>query len=1056
MESFSGQPVRNITGDTTSPKFVSAGVKATTLNILFDEPLDEASAPAPGRFAYAAGGVSMNATAVSISGRVVTLTLPTAVTDGQTVTVSYRKASGNPLQDLAGNDVTDTEVSSRPVTNDPTAPALDTATVTGATLTITINRVLDPNATPAPKNFQVKVNDYELSQDVRVVEVNRVAIENDMVTLTLASEVSATDDNVTVFYAMPQEEASRIRDLAGITMPSFRINTINTRLVTGITAVEFTNQPSGRYAIPGNHIEVTLTFNQGVTVSGKPRMELSPAFGPDGETRHAVYHGRPTGSLASRQLVFRYTLVEGDDSSGVNVSVAANALDVDGAVGSASIRATGTETDVSPSHAAADSGKLVSAVTPKITQSWSWLAPTIDADLDGEDETYVMGNSFNVSLKFSDLLQVASTGTNGENARIVVKIGSTNRTLNFKSISTDLLNFGTYTIAASDTDDDGITIVRDSSGNLVRLSGGATIQKKDAGTSADLTAEADLPIWVVTGSIQAEVRGSNAVPTGTDFTKVTATNVDLTFSKDDFAITDGDEDPLKEIRVATLPNSAHGTLELDGTAITSGDLPQTVTHTELDEDKLVFAPVNDYEGDASFTFKVVDSLEAEAASANTATVKVVPLSVTGVEIISAPSRDADNDGAAETYRLGNKVLIRLTFTEAVDVDTTGGKPRLMIKMDPGYGEKWATYDSGSGTANLVFAHTVVWPNESPQGIAVLANTLDLNGGTIRSSLNQADAALVHGGLGHDPAHKVDTDICGRTPQVRDALVEATGKACDRVGQAEIGALRYLHLEEKGITSLKLGDFDGLYNLRGLYLSINDLTTLPRGLFRDLWNVRTLDLWHNPLATLPANAFGNRPSLEDLDLRQTQLTWIHPDAFEGLPNLEYLDLAQNSLTTLPAGLFAHTPRLRHVTVAHNDITSLPEGIFDGLTNLWGLAVCFTDLGSLPNGVFDDLTSLERLQLQGNGLDSLRAGVFRNLANLEDLYLQLNDFRTLPENTFSGLTKLEDLRLDNNSLETLPDNLFRGLEAPLKIVLSYNWGSPFDLDKLGVEDGVEVEQ
>ena len=94
----------------------------------------------------------------------------------------------------------------------------------------------------------------------------------------------------------------------------------------------------------------------------------------------------------------------------------------------------------------------------------------------------------------------------------------------------------------------------------------------------------------------------------------------------------------------------------------------------------------------------------------------------------------------------------VTFSEAVDVT---GAPRLRIKMDPAYGEKWAAYESGSGTASVIFAHEVVEPNISTQGIAVLANTLELNGGTIKSKATQADAELGHDGLDHDPAHKVD-------------------------------------------------------------------------------------------------------------------------------------------------------------------------------------------------------------------------------------------------------------------------------------------------------------
>ena len=77
-------------------------------------------------------------------------------------------------------------------------------------------------------------------------------------------------------------------------------------------------------------------------------------------------------------------------------------------------------------------------------------------------------------------------------------------------------------------------------------------------------------------------------------------------------------------------------------------------------------------------------------------------------------------------------------------------------MGAGYGEKWATYESGGGTAELVFAFgPVAWPNYTDEGIAVLADTLELNGGAIASQATGAAAALGHAGLDHDPAHKVD-------------------------------------------------------------------------------------------------------------------------------------------------------------------------------------------------------------------------------------------------------------------------------------------------------------
>ena len=120
--------------------------------------------------------------------------------------------------------------------------------------------------------------------------------------------------------------------------------------------------------------------------------------------------------------------------------------------------------------------------------------------------------------------------------------------------------------------------------------------------------------------------------------------------------------------------------------------------------------------------------------------------VTGVAVVS----DAGDD---DTYVLGDVIRVRVMFSETVSVS---GVPRLKIDMDPAdWGEKWATYERGGGTASLTFAHTVVEPNFSSQGIAVLADTLEPDGGGIASAATGAAADLSHAGLAHDAEHKVD-------------------------------------------------------------------------------------------------------------------------------------------------------------------------------------------------------------------------------------------------------------------------------------------------------------
>jgi len=147
--------------------------------------------------------------------------------------------------------------------------------------------------------------------------------------------------------------------------------------------------------------------------------------------------------------------------------------------------------------------------------------------------------------------------------------------------------------------------------------------------------------------------------------------------------------------------------------------------------------------------------------------------VAQVEVVS----DAGEDG---TYALGDRIQVGLTFSAAVDVT---GAPRLKLDMDPADGgEKWAAYESGGGTSTLTLAYEVVEPDVSTQGIAVLADTLELNGGTIKDAGTDLDAALAHEGLGHDPNHKVNWQL---TNEPSASNTPATG-APTIAGTARVG------------------------------------------------------------------------------------------------------------------------------------------------------------------------------------------------------------------------------------------------------------------------------
>ena len=108
--------------DTRAPAWLSAAVNGNTLTLSYGEALDTSSRPAPGDFTVNVAGVARSVSGVAVGGIAVTLTLDSAVADGEAVTVTYRPGT-NPIRDPAGNAASG--LGNAPVTNTTAAPNTD-------------------------------------------------------------------------------------------------------------------------------------------------------------------------------------------------------------------------------------------------------------------------------------------------------------------------------------------------------------------------------------------------------------------------------------------------------------------------------------------------------------------------------------------------------------------------------------------------------------------------------------------------------------------------------------------------------------------------------------------------------------------------------------------------------------------------------------------------------------------------------------------------------------------------------------------------------------------
>ena len=169
-----------------------------------------------------------------------------------------------------------------------------------------------------------------------------------------------------------------------------------------------------------------------------------------------------------------------------------------------------------------------------------------------------------------------------------------------------------------------------------------------------------------------------------------------------------------------------------------------------------------------------------------------------------------------------------------------------------------------------------------------------------------------------------TAVSERTSQVRDAIVAAVPgiNSANDVTEAHLAAITALDLNNRNITTLKVGDFDGLTGLEELRLNNNQLTILPEDIFDGLTALTTLRLYGNQLSSLPE------------------------DIFDELTSLTVLQLGYNQFTTLPGTIFDGLTKLTDLRMIGNQFTTLPEGIFEGLTGLTRLYLEDNAVSPLP--------------------------------------------------------------------------------------------------------------
>ena len=311
--------------DTEKPTLEEANVIDTTLTLTYSEELNT-TAPAASAFSVTVdSATAVSPSSVSIAGRVVTLTLNTAVMPGQTVTLTYTKPSNDAIKDLSGKEAdgfTNESVITVPPVDVRVQFAQSSYSVNeGSTVNVTVQLDKDPDRTVivpivAAVQSGASAADYSVPASVTF---NSGETQK---TFTFTATEDPVDDEgeevQLTFGTLPTavNKGSRAQT-------TVRISDNDNPLT--VQSIAVTSTASNGYYLSGGAIEFTVTFTGPVavdTAGGTPQFRFEVA----GQTRQASY-ASGTGTAA---LVFSYTVAAADGEDRDGISWSANTLSRNG------------------------------------------------------------------------------------------------------------------------------------------------------------------------------------------------------------------------------------------------------------------------------------------------------------------------------------------------------------------------------------------------------------------------------------------------------------------------------------------------------------------------------------------------------------------------------------------------------------------------------------------------------------------------------------------------------------------------------------------------------
>ena len=332
----------------------------------------------------------------------------------------------------------------------------------------------------------------------------------------------------------------------------------------------------------------------------------------------------------------------------------------------------------------------------------------------GTDRTYTAGDEIRVTVTFSETVEV--TGT----PQLRLELGGGRRTADYEGGSGTAALVFAYEVAEGESATDGVGVEADSlSDGTIRDEARNNAELDHDGLAADSGHKVDAVKPQLAASGGAVVDGTRLTLTYDEALDGGSRPV-----SGDFTVSGGDRArAVTGVRV----NGSAVELTLDVGA-EHGEAGIQVSYTPGAN------PIQDVPGN-----------DAEALSREPVTNDTPDTTSPTVSSLAITS----NPGSDQTYAAGDEIEVTVTFNETVEVE---GTPQLRLKV--GTRTRTAGYDSGTGTAALVFAYEVADGDEDTGGVSIEAGRIASNGGMIEDEADNA-AVLDHEAVTPQAGHKVD-------------------------------------------------------------------------------------------------------------------------------------------------------------------------------------------------------------------------------------------------------------------------------------------------------------